>query len=1273
MKKYLMHGIAAVSIATVGGVVSAAPATVTLAGNLQSELGCPGDWQPACTSSFLTKNGSLWSATFTVPAGSWEYKIAYDGAWTENYGANGAKDGQNISFTLAEEKSVTFTYDEITHAITDNSQAGVVIPEEPQPVSVTIAGDLQSESGCPGDWQPECVNTQLQLDTVDKIWQTTLTLPAGTWNFKAALDGGWTENYGANAAPGGSNISLNLAQEQAVKFFYSHRTHWVTSDANSIIATAVGNFQSHLGCPGDWQPECLRSWLQDPDGNGLYTFNTSALPAGTYEAKVAIDEKWDESYGDNGNNISFTVAENQNVVFTFDSVNKKVYIGDELVAGNLSTAEAHWLTRDTIAVNIPAEQLASASAKLHFSLTGDLSTSPAGVAGGQSIALAYDANGLSDELKTKYPHLKNLAVLKISEADVVQARDIVKQQIAVSVTNSNGNLITATALQFAGALDDLFTYDGDLGVTYSGAIPGIKLWAPTAQKVTLHVFDDADPQTASTAYTMTLDENTGVWSVAGEESWNRKYYLFEVEVFVRHSGNVEKNRVTDPYSLNTSLNGKRSQFINLQDADLKPEGWDALEKPIFTVPEDMVIYELHLRDFSIQDSSVPEAQRGTFAAFTHAGSNGMKHLASLANAGLSHVHLLPVFDCATINEDKSAQKIVNEDLSIHAADSEAQQAAVEAIRGEDGFNWCYDPHHYTVPEGSYATNVEDTTRIREFRAMVAALNKTGLRVIMDVVYNHTSAALLADNSVLDKVVPNYYHRLDADGDIERSTCCENTASENRMMEKLMRDSIKTWATAYKIDGFRYDIMGHHSRNNIVNIKTDIEALTVEQNGVDGSDIYFYGEGWNFGEVQDDARFVQARIGNMSGTGVGTFNNFIRDAVRGGGPFDSGIAHVQNQSFINGLYLDPNAGSSASATTKENLLRQTDILKVALAGSLQDFSIVDRTGANQKASAIEGAGYTLDPQETINYIEAHDNETLFDMIQYKAPAATTMDERIRMHHLGNAFVLLAQGVPFLHAGQEMLRSKSTDRNSYDAGDWFNLLDFSYQQNGWGRGLPLHGDNQQNWDEARKLLANPALKPTPAHIQSALANSIDLLKIRKSSKLFRLENATQIQNQVKFFNNGVDQLPGVVAMLLSDNSANLDANAEMLLVIFNANTSNKILTITDLKGADFTLHSVQQNALDGRVKTSAVDNTKGEFTVPARTVAVFVATKKPSTAGGTTPVEPANPTTPTEPATPTNPITPTNPTTPDTPKKSGGGGAIWWWMLLVLGALTLYRRR
>jgi Ca2+-binding RTX toxin-like protein len=193
-----------------------------------------------------------------------------------------------------------------------------------QPASVTIAGDFQSELGCPGDWQPDCTATQLTYDPTDDVWQGTFTLPAGQWQYKVALNGTWDENYGANATLNGPSISLDLTAGTTVKFYYDHKTHWVTDNQNAVIATAPGNYQSELGCGGDWDPGCLRSWLEDPDGNGIYQFNTNAIPPGTYETKVAINESWDENYGadgvPNGSNISFTVSANATVTFSYDSV-----------------------------------------------------------------------------------------------------------------------------------------------------------------------------------------------------------------------------------------------------------------------------------------------------------------------------------------------------------------------------------------------------------------------------------------------------------------------------------------------------------------------------------------------------------------------------------------------------------------------------------------------------------------------------------------------------------------------------------------------------------------------------------------------------------------------------------------------------------------------------------------------------------------------------------------------------------------------------------------
>ena len=194
----------------------------------------------------------------------------------------------------------------------------------PDPSSVTIAGSLQSELGCPGDWQPDCATTHLAFDAEDRVWQGTFTIPAGTWEYKAALNNNWDENYGAGAAENGSNIGLTLAEPTSVKFYYDHASHWITSNRNAMIATAPGSYQSELGCPGDWQPDCLRSWLQDPDGDGTYEFRTSAIPPGDYEVKAAIDESWTLNYGaggaQNGANIPFTVAPGGDpVLFSWNS------------------------------------------------------------------------------------------------------------------------------------------------------------------------------------------------------------------------------------------------------------------------------------------------------------------------------------------------------------------------------------------------------------------------------------------------------------------------------------------------------------------------------------------------------------------------------------------------------------------------------------------------------------------------------------------------------------------------------------------------------------------------------------------------------------------------------------------------------------------------------------------------------------------------------------------------------------------------------------------
>ena len=1291
---------------------TAAPQSVTVAGSMQKELGCPDDWQPPCETTFLTYDSEddVWQKSFNVPHGAWEYKAALNKSWGENYGANAAQNGPNILFSLDADAPVKFYYDHKTHWITNDRNAIIAVAagsfqseigcaedwapgclrswlEDPDgdgiytltkkgiaagnyevkvaigeswdlnygadgapnganipfsvagpttnvtfswnsttkvltvtaggappppagPKSVTIPGSLQSEAGCASDWDPACAATHLTLDANDDVWQGTFSLPAGDYEYKAAIDDKWDENYGLNATRNGPNIPLQLARDGAVKFYYDHKTHWVTSNRNSVIATVPGSFQSEIGCSSDWDPGCLRSWLQDPDGDGLYTLDAKDIPAGSYEAKVAINESWDENYGANGvaggDNIPFEITDTLGeVYFTYNPTTHILTVStDGPPKGSLKKADAHWVSRDTIAWDLGTVP-EGATFRLYFDPNGDLLLDPTGITGGDSIELTYDPAGLSPAIKDRFPQLSTFAALRIAPADLAKVPGILRGEIAVTAKTASGKLIDATTLQIPGVLDDLYTYRGPLGVTFSGGAPTIRVWAPTAKSVQLLLFDSATAAEPSKTVTMSRDNATGVWSATGDTSWKNKFYLFAVDVYTRATNDVAHNVVTDPYSLSLSTNSQRSQIVDLSDSALQPNGWASVAKPALGKAEDIVLYELHVRDFSANDATVPAAQRGTFMAFTQSGSNGMKHLKSLAAAGLTHVHLLPTFDFVTVNEDKSAWKSPG-NLSSFAPDSEEQQAALSAIKDEDGFNWGYDPWHYTVPEGSYSTDPNGSKRIFEFRSMVQAINQAGLRVVMDVVYNHTNAAGQGGTSVLDRIVPGYYHRLNAEGEVENSTCCANTATEHNMMEKLMVDSVVTWARDYKVDGFRFDIMGHHMKRNMFAVRNALNQLTLEKDGVDGQKIYVYGEGWNFGEVADDARGVNATQANMAGTGVGTFNDRMRDGVRGGGPFSG----VQEQGFATGLFDDPNATNQGDAATQKNkLLLEEDWIRAGLAGSIKDFRFQNAAGATVKASEVDyngqPAGYTEDPQEVINYVSAHDNETIFDAVQLKAPQNASMSERVRRNNLALDLVMLSQGVPFFHAGDELLRSKSLDRNSYNSGDWFNKLDYTYTTDNWGVGVPPAQDNQNNWPVMKPLLGDTRLKPTSSDIKAALNHFTEMLQIRKGSQLFRLPSAPEVRVDLQFHNTGPDQVPGVIVMSLRNRSGMNRGNIphELIVVVFNARRDAVTLHLNELRDAKLALDPVQANGSDAVVKGATYQSGSGTFTVPGLTTAVF----------------------------------------------------------------------
>jgi pullulanase len=414
---------------------------------------------------------------------------------------------------------------------------------------------------------------------------------------------------------------------------------------------------------------------------------------------------------------------------------------------------------------------------------------------------------------------------------------------------------------------------------------------------------------------------------------------------------------------------------------------------------------------------------------------------------------------------------------------------------------------------------------------------------------------------------------------------------------------------YKVDAFRFDLMGHHMLRNMENVRAALDALTLENDGVDGRSIYLYGEGWNFGEVADNARGVNATQLNVGGLGIGTFSDRLRDGVRGGGPFDGGQDLIRRQGFANGLYYDPNALNSGSQAELDTLLLVTDQIRVGMAGNLANYQFIDRNGNLVTGAQVDyngqPAGYTLDPQENISYISKHDNQTLFDNNIYKVPLSASMQDRVRIQNIGLSTVMLGQGVPFVHAGSDLLRSKSLDRDSFNSGDWFNKLDFTYQSNNFGVGLPVAGKNQDNWFIMQPLLADTSLQPDTAEITQMAGLFQELLAIRDSSRLFRLETGTDIQERVVFHNTGPDQLPGLIVMSLSDYTAvDLDPNYEFIVVLINANDEAQTFTSAALAGYDLELHPVQVNSIDPLVKTTTFSEATGTFVVPGRTTAVFV---------------------------------------------------------------------
>lgn len=962
------------------------------------------------------------------------------------------------------------------------------------------------------------------------------------------------------------------------------------------------------------------------------------------------DSLYDEGKGDKryGGDRKLSITSGNAEAYAWPTSNDVYSSYQDAVDGltGLSGASAHLVAIDTLAWNKAGS---AKEVRLYHSATGGFKSNGTALPEGEFITLTptdknYDGDG---------SYMDSFKTFTIATADQAKLKDLVKEELVAVAVSSTDTVLATTQVQTAQLLDALFAEKAkalEYGAIVSDDAVTFRLWAPTAKSVSLVTYN-ADKSVIATT-PMTFDSDTGAWSYVGDTDLKEKFYRYEISVFHPLTRQVESYQVTDPYSLSLSMNSEYSQVVDLNDADLKPEGWDTLQAPHSqATPADVakiVVHESHVRDLTAFDTEVPAAERGKFVALTEENSLAVKHLKELAAAGVTHLQILPAFDIATINEDPtkvanlddkfsklcavntnvassekfkancSGDSTVAEVMATLDKDGEDRQELNRMVADTDSFNWGYDPFHYTTPEGSYSTNPDGTARILEFRKMIKAIKENiGMNVVMDVVYNHTNESGLGKKSVLDKIVPWYYQRLnEISGSVETSTCCSNTAPEHAMFAKLMDDSLLTWTKEYKIDSFRFDIMGHHPKAQMVEALAKVKAVAPE--------MYFYGEGWNFGEIKNDVRFEQARQAHLAGTGIGSFSDRLRDAVRGGGPFDgkydadgdkpAGNAIRDNQGFGNGAFVLPN---ESNAVTEESARYWGEIAMLGMAGNLKEFVLLDSSGKPQKGAdlkygndPVQEAGYAQDPTETQNYVGKHDNQTLFDIIAYKAAKEADMATRVRMQGISLSTVMLGQGIVFDQQGSELLRSKSFERDSYDSGDWYNKVDYTKQDNNYDVGLPRKDKDGDNYPLI-KAVKDVVGKPGAAEIAQMESFYKELASLRKSSPLFTLGTGAEVMKRVDFRNVGPEQITGLIAMTIDDGTGMTDLDSKLDGIVVLVNSTPDTQTIGDFKdgeGATIALSGYELSSIQTDLGSDSIGNgatfDNGQFSVPAWSVAVFV---------------------------------------------------------------------
>ncbi|MFD2673614.1 type I pullulanase [Marinicrinis sediminis] len=595
--------------------------------------------------------------------------------------------------------------------------------------------------------------------------------------------------------------------------------------------------------------------------------------------------------------------------------------------------------------------------------------------------------------------------------------------------------------------DETFYYDGDdLGNTYSASETSFRVWAPSAAEAKLVTYESWD-STSGTEYEMTRDVK-GTWTYTLDGDQEGLLYTYKVKI------GDEWNEAVDPYARAVAVNGDMGAVVDLASTD--PAGFDGHDRPAFsTEQEDAIIYELHVRDLSIHPDSGIE-NKGKFLGLTETGTTGpdgvKTGLDHIKDLGVTHVQLLPIYDYNSLDEENHEQP---------------------------QFNWGYDPKNYNAPEGTYSTDpYTPTTRINELKQAVQAMHDNGLRVIMDVVYNHMYSAV---DSNFHKLVPGYYYRYDENGNFFNGTGVGNdTASDRKMMSKFIVDSIEYWTTEYKLDGYRFDLMGIHDVDTMNKVRETLDEIDPS--------IVVLGEGWNMGNHPEEIRSNQGNAEDMPG--IAHFNDDMRDAIKGS------------------VFNDDESGFVSGAEGLE------DRIRAGIKGGIDNYEF----------------GYETyqDPEQVVTYTEAHDNFTIWDKLSNSNPEATD-EEKKKMHKLASSLILTSQGVSFIHAGQEFMRTKYYEgiqvdcdnvcpENSYRSTDEVNRLD-------WHRRAEFE-------DEVEYMKG--------------------LIELRQAHPALRMRTAEDIREHIHF----LDTPEQVVGYTIND-YANGDS-AKYLAVVFNA--SNQAVNVT-----------------------------------------------------------------------------------------------------------------